>query len=179
MIEIPWKVNRLAGAPCSGGDSGEGPWLAVSVVGLHTDRREAQMTRSVLAAAVALIATATFFTSAAEACISCEYVPEVVNTPVRGKAYQKKRVVVAAKPAEVRVPKKRIAKPAPVTKDVAAARTEPTEAKTEETTATRPIPTAALLETRPTAARTPEVVADLGCKKFFATIGQTLTVPCE
>ena len=137
------------------------------------------MTRTVLAAAVALIAAATSFTSAAEACISCEYVPEVVNTPVRGKTYQKKRVVVAAKPADVRVPKKRIAKPAPVTKEVAVAKAEPAETETEETAVTRPIPTAALLEARPTAARKPEVVADLGCKKFFATIGQTLTVPCE
>lgn len=137
------------------------------------------MTRTVLAAAVALIATATSFTSAAEACISCEYVPEVVNTPVRGKAYQKKRIVVAAKPADVRVAKKRIVKPAPVTKDVAAAKVDETATQTEDTCAAKQIPTAALLEAKPTAAKKPEIVADLGCKKFFATIGQTLTVPCE
>ncbi len=135
------------------------------------------MSRTILATAVALIATATAFTTAAEACISCEYVPEVVNTPVRGKPYQKKRVVVAAKPADVRVPKKRIAKPAPVTRNVETAKAEPVEAQAEPRK--RPISTAALLETKPAPAETPEVVADLGCKKFFATIGQTLTVPCE
>lgn len=138
------------------------------------------MTRSVLAAAVALIATATSFTSSAEACISCEYVPEVVNTPVRGKTYQKKRVVAAAKPADVAVSKrKRLAKPAPVTREVAAAKVEETATEKEDVRPAKPISTAALLEARPTAAREPEVVAGLGCKKFFATIGQTLTVPCE
>lgn len=138
------------------------------------------MTRTVLAAAVAVIATATSFATSAEACISCEYVPEVVNTPVRGKPYQKKRIAVAAKPADVALSKqKRLAKPAPVTREAAAAKVDETATQTQEARPAKPISTAALLEAKPAAARHPEVVADLGCKKFFATIGQTLTVPCE
>jgi hypothetical protein len=144
------------------------------------------MTRTVLTAAVALIATTTLFTSAAEACISCEYVPEVVNTPVRGKPVQKKRVIVAAKPVDVRPvrpAKKRpvkveaVAKAEPAPKKVDTAKAEPVETQPEA--GKRPVSTAALLETGPVPAEKPEVVADLGCKKYFPTIGTTLSVPCE
>jgi hypothetical protein len=148
------------------------------------------MTRTVLAAAAALVAATTIFGTAAQACISCEYVPEVVNTPVRGQSVEKKRVV-AKKQAPVQ---KRVAKAAPVAKKVApvarkaepvakeveAAKAEPVEATQNES---RPISTASLLDTKGMPAGKPaeeiEVAGEIGCKKFFPTIGKAVTVPCE
>jgi uncharacterized caspase-like protein len=47
----------------------------------NAQSREAQLTRTIIAIASALLAAMSLFTSAAEACISCEYVPSVVNSP--------------------------------------------------------------------------------------------------
>lgn len=148
------------------------------------------MNRTVLASAFAVIAASTLFGSAAEACISCNYVPEVVNTPSPHDARraQKKRVIVAQPRREVAPAKQRIAKADPAPNKVETAKAvESAPQKVETATAPAPaeterkrISTAALLESR---GRQPEpeaqVAQDVGCKKFFATIGQTLTVPCE
>lgn len=142
------------------------------------------MTRTALTTAVAMFAAATFFASTAQACISCNYVPEVVNTPSKGKTYQKKRVVIAASPGAVQPSNKRLTKPQrvakaePVARKVETAKAEPAK-PVESNNNVRPISTAALLEARSAPAAKPEVVADLGCKKFFPTIGTTVTVPCE
>jgi hypothetical protein len=150
------------------------------------------MYRTILISALGLIAATTVFGSAAQACISCEYVPEVVNTPSPhdAKRYQKKRVIVA-QPKRVTPPaKQRIAKADPAPKKVEAAKpAEVAAPKPVETDAVassdtpaerKPISTAALLESRGRQAEPETQVAqEVGCKKFFATIGQTLTVPCE
>jgi hypothetical protein len=66
-----------------------------------------------------------------------------------------------------------------VIEKVDTAKSEPVAAE-EPAGTTRPISTAALLETKRLPVEKPdEVVADLGCKKFFPTVGKTLTVPCE
>ncbi|MDQ8700534.1 hypothetical protein [Hyphomicrobium sp. LHD-15] len=143
------------------------------------------MNRTILASALALISATTFFASAAEACISCNYVPEVVNTPSPhdAKRFQKKRVIVA-QPQRAAPSKQRIAKSAPAAKKVETAKAaEPKSietAKADIPSESKTISTAALLEDgdRP-AQETQEVAQDVGCKKFFPTIGQTLTVPCQ
>lgn len=67
------------------------------------------MTRITLTIAAAVMAASTMFTSSAEACISCEYVPEVLKA---GQSKSRKQQVYASKPT----PKKRVAKAVPVRK---------------------------------------------------------------
>jgi hypothetical protein len=148
--------------------------------------REAQMTRTILSVAAALFGATTFLTSAAEACISCEYVPEVVRAGERShkaRTYKTKRVYVADKPQMARPAPKRVAKAETARKAEAPKKAEVAEAAPAETPSKteKPMSTAALLDVGPApkAEEKPEVVADVGCKRFFATIGQTLTVPCE
>ena len=135
------------------------------------------MNRTILASALAVISATTFFASAAEACISCNYVPEVVNTPSPhdAKRFQKKRVIVAQpqRAAPSKQPKK-----VEIAKAVAPKSVEPKQADIPSESKT--ISTAALLEAGDKPAEEPQQVAqDVGCKKFFPTIGQTLTVPCQ
>ncbi len=154
------------------------------------------MNRTILTIAAAALSAGTLFGSAAQACISCEYVPEVVHTPVGGKSFaakrvEKKRVYVAAKELPARpVKKQSIAKAEPVAKkvDVAPKKLETAKAAPAETTTAEPKPvsTATLLETgktkaepAPAPAETEKKVADLGCKKFIPTAGVTISVPCE
>jgi hypothetical protein len=151
------------------------------------------MNRTILAIATALLSASTLFASAAQACISCSYVPEVVNTPVRGQStYQKKRTYVAAKEASVRPSKKRpakiaIAKAEPVKKlapkKVDTAKITPVEVPKSDS---KPIETASLTdaEAAPSeeikaAVEEPKVTENVGCKKFIPTVGVTVTVPCE
>jgi len=144
------------------------------------------MTKSLLSIAAAVIAATTLFGSAAEACISCNYVPEVVNTPVRGaNAVQKKRVVVAkaarTAPAQKQVP----SQVAPKKDQVAV--TEPAAAPSATTSRETSAPTEARLLAGAPAVEAPTVedkaeptqVADLGCKKFIPTAGVTVSVPCQ
>ncbi len=154
------------------------------------------MNRTILTIAAAALSASTFFGSAAQACISCEYVPEVVHTPVGGKSFaakrvEKKRVYIAAKelPARAAVKKQSIPKAEPVAKkvDIAPKKLETAKAAPVETVSEpKSISTATLLETgkiksEPAAApvETEKKVADLGCKKFIPTAGVTVSVPCE
>ena len=145
------------------------------------------MTRTILAIATSLIASATLFASGAQACISCEYTPEVVRPHLTNQAKRpQKRRVYVAETQQKRLPapqKTRVAKadPAP------AAKTAPTKVATAEAPAEEaqpqrepPVSTAMLLETgRQTTNATPEPAAEVGCKKFFPAVGKTMTVPCE
>ena len=47
------------------------------------------MTRTIIAIASALLAAMSLFASAAEACISCEYVPSVVNSPSKSHSEER------------------------------------------------------------------------------------------
>lgn len=156
------------------------------------------MNRTIFTVAVAALSASMVFGSAAQACISCEYVPEVVNAPVGGKSFaakrvEKKRIYVAAKELPARpIKKQSIAKVEPAAKkvDIApkkleTAKAAPAEPKTES----KPIETAALadeVETVPaseqksqTASTEPKAAASVGCKKFIPTVGVTVTIPCE
>ncbi len=85
------------------------------------------MTRTFLATATALIAAGTLLSPAAQACISCEYVPEVVRahqTNNDGPSYHKSHSYSASAERAVRASKKRIAKSEPVAKSVKAAKVE-------------------------------------------------------
>ena len=157
------------------------------------------MNRTSLAIATALLSATTLFASSAQACISCNYVPEVVNTPHPAHA-KKKRVIVAkqqaARPAKKRVVKVETAKVAPVAKKA--------EPKKVETAAAEPVQTPVVAEApatteapvereRPVSASTllqgggaepaeetkVAEVEPVGCKRFIPTAGVTVTVPCE
>ncbi len=143
------------------------------------------MIRTLLATAAALFGAATLFASAAEACVSCEYTPEVVNTPVYGYAhaathYHKKRVYTAVKRAVRRV--RDIADSEPEAKAVETAKTAPValDVKSENSTiSTASIDRNDAVEADAAPADEPKVSKAVGCKKFFPTVGMTLTVPCE
>ncbi len=143
------------------------------------------MTRTLLATATALFAAITF-TSAAQACISCEYTPEVVNTPVYSHSdgyYERKRVRTVKR--VIRAARKIIvesdSEPRKVEK---AASIEPTPVEQKAETENSTISTASVDKNEPVsikeaAADEPKVSKNVGCKKFFPTVGMTLTVPCE
>jgi hypothetical protein len=151
------------------------------------------MTRTLLAMALAAFAAMSAFTSSAQACISCEYVPPVVNTPVKpyhAKTYTKKRHYQATKPRRTKkhivkrkAPKQvDTAKTSEPTKKTKTAKTAPVKLDAVNENST--ISTAAVDDTgsiEPTETRTEEAKADpaVGCKKFFASVGMTLSVPCE
>jgi hypothetical protein len=142
------------------------------------------------------LAVAMFFGSTAEACISCNYTPEVVNTPVPGQAKRpaKSRAAVGkAQPTQKRVVKTRPpAEPADTPKEAEApkAAETPTETAKETTTETAPVEsqddtaasgsaTAALNGHEAARTEEPPPPGAVGCKKFSAAIGATITVPCE
>lgn len=150
------------------------------------------MTRIHFTIGTALLAASMMFGgSAAQACISCNYVPEVVHTPVKGapmKRAQKQRVAKE----QVRPAKKRISKTAPVAVAKAEPVAKPAEKKIETATAApaetttptepreTPISVASVLDKKGMPAdETTEVAQDVGCKKFFPAVGMTLSVPCE
>lgn len=174
-------------------------------------------TRKLLAIAAAPLAAMTLFASAAEACISCEYVPEVVRnstTSVDSKPYVKSRSHTAVERRRVRTEKRRIvkedskpakkvetvkakSKQAPVVESTAenehstvttvgsggkkvekaeVAAPDKSGAQTENST----ISTAAVerADAQPASGEGAQV-SNVGCKKFFPTVGMTLSVPCE
>jgi hypothetical protein len=157
------------------------------------------MNRTILAIATALLSATTLFASSAKACISCNYVPEVVNTPHPAHA-KKQRVIVAkeqaARPAKKRIAKVETAKAAPVAKkaepkkvETAAAEPVQTPAVTEAPATTeatvereRPVSASTLLQSggaKPTEETKVAEVEPIGCKRFIPTAGVTITVPCE
>ena len=151
------------------------------------------MTRTFLAIAAAIVAAATFLTSDAKACISCEYTPPVVNTPVYShgaKAYSKKRVYRAAKKKSRRAKRQIVKSKAQKARKVETAKAvepkavEPKVVETEVESENSTISTASIdksetAEVKQTPAKEPKVIKNVGCKKFFPTVGMTLTVPCE
>jgi len=172
------------------------------------------MTRTILAIAAALFAVATLFASAAEACISCSYVPPVVNTPARSyntHSYEprhrvERRSYRAAKRHRARRAKKYIVETETKAKKVETAKTAPantkavtenstmstasvdksetidikTEAETENSTlSTASVDRSDTFDLDKTPVEEPKVSTNVGCKKFFPTVGMTLSVPCE
>jgi hypothetical protein len=164
------------------------------------------VTRTIFAA---LVAAASLLPSGAQACISCEYVPEVVRSsstlPHTGHYYvppshssnkdysaPAKRRVVKSEPvarklnvakgdkadkverAEAKVEKKAEKK---------VAKAEPTETKKVADSENSSISLASndVAAVKETVAKTAKEVSakPTDCKKFFASVGMTLTVPCE
>jgi hypothetical protein len=162
------------------------------------------MTRTILATVAAFLALTTFFPPAADAgCISCEHVPVVVRgslTSDTGSYYKKKRYYrrsIARAKAKARARAIAAAKAKAKARAVAAARAKAKaiaaakaaaaeEVELAETTDNEnsTISTASLgndetIETAAMANDEPLVSSNVGCKKFFPTVGMTLTVPCE
>ncbi|HEX2843497.1 hypothetical protein [Hyphomicrobium sp.] len=141
------------------------------------------MTRTILALAAAHFCIAACFSSTAQACVSCEYVPEVAKKAAE-KPSQKRPPAIAKE--RTSRPQKRIAKTPPPVKKAApaqeeASKTAPAETPPENEASTAS--TAALDEaSRAPAPETKAPEATPGaveCKKFSATAGTTITVPCE
>lgn len=177
------------------------------------------MTWTILGFTTGLFTAAAFFVPAAEACISCEYVPSVVHS-VPSKSYghersaprrarevfresraKKKSRVTETKPSKVeKVQKAEKATPAPVNAEVenssfalATAAHDSVPAKTvtpsDRGSEHSTIATAAVTD-RATgsveAANAGETVTrvtpesnTVTCSRYFPTVGQTLSVPCE
>ena len=92
------------------------------------------MAKIILAFTIAFFGAMTVFASTAEACISCNYVPSVVNSPSKSsgaKRYKKERVNRAAKKRKARPAKKRAVKRKTVTKKVETAKTAPIKTETK------------------------------------------------
>ncbi len=164
------------------------------------------MTRTILAIAAAFLAVMTVFASAAEAaCISCEHVPVVVRGSqtsdtatrytkkrfyargiARAKARARARAIAAAR-AKAKARAIAAAKAKAKARTIAAAKAAAAEeVELAETTAIEnsTISTASLdksetIDTEETPTEEPKVNKNVGCKKFFPTVGMTLTVPCE
>ncbi len=162
------------------------------------------MTRTILAIATAFLAVMTVFASAAEACISCEHVPVVVrgsqtsNTATRytkkrfyarsiakTKARARARAIAAAKAkAKSRAAAARAKASVKAIAAAKAASAEEVELSEPADTENSTISTASLdksesIDTEETTIEEPKVNKNVGCKKFFPTVGMTLTVPCE
>lgn len=202
------------------------------------------MTRAIIATATAFVAATALMSTAAEACLSCEYVPEVVRphatSPLaygRGdsgsshatysararfssrdddaprakkvakidrsekrekvakasKSESSEKVAKASRPDKsepIRVAKEeKVEKPAKVAKVSKPENSEPVKVANAEPVEKRPerkpavsenssITIAAVTETEaPAVAEAASRPTD--CKKFFASVGMTLTVPCE
>jgi hypothetical protein len=183
------------------------------------------MTRTVLAAAAALLGAATLASTSAQACLSCEYVPEVVRphatSPLaygRGDnevsrhgsygSYSVKRRVAKSeheRPAKVtkalkadkqpKIAKVEKAEKTKVAEAEKAERSEPVKVAKAEPVKADPVAkktaqsesssiTVASADAQPVVTKTSapkhEAAAKpTDCKKFFASVGMTLTVPCE
>ncbi len=173
------------------------------------------MTRTILAAAAILMSASALLSSAAEACISCEYVPEVVRNHTtdraasssygssRVRAYvshedrgsrSRKRTARAEEPSKPvkaakaeKIDKVKVAKAAKPEKSetVKVAKVEPVATKieakrtaeAENSSITVASVDAAKFETAST--QKIDATKPTDCKKFFASVGMTLTVPCE
>ncbi len=164
------------------------------------------MTRTILAIATAFLAVMTVFASAAEAgCLSCEHVPVVVRgslTSDTATRYTKKRFyarsiakakarararAIAAARAKARAKAVAAARAKAKAKAIAAAKAAAAEevelAETpvieNSTISTASLDNDETIETAAMANDEPMVSSNVGCKKFFPTVGMTLTVPCE
>ena len=168
------------------------------------------------AATAALIAAATLMSSGAQACLSCEYVPEVVrphatsplaygrgdNAVSHGSSgsYSVKRraAKIVEEPRQEKVAKRKVEKPEKVAKiskpepekvakvsqpePVKVAKADPGPVKSAESE--NSAITVAVAAAEPEKKDEPVTKAEVStkptdCKKFFASVGMTLTVPCE
>jgi len=145
------------------------------------------MKRTMLAIAAALLAAPLLFVSAAQACISCNYVPEVARTPsapasaYADRGYAKKRVNIDRWLSRTAPAQKSVAKSVPAARKAATAKTETAknapaakQPEAEDNTADAPA-----TEGEADPADKPKVAESVGCVKFFPSIGKTLPVPCE
>jgi len=162
------------------------------------------MTRTILAIAAAFFAVTTVFASAAEACISCEHVPVVVRSSqtshtanryakkrfyarsiTRAKARARARAIAAAKAkAKSRAAAARAKARVKAIAAAKAASAEEVELSEPADTENSTISTASMdkkdtNDPEETPTEEPKVKKNVGCKKFFPTVGMTLTVPCE
>ena len=152
------------------------------------------MTRTILAIATAFLAAMTVFASAAEAGFKVglgfggplpAFTAHSPSKSYGAKRYKKKRVYRAAKKRKARPAKKRIVNRKTFTKKVERAKTAPikTETKNENSTiSTALVDTDETVKTETTETKAkdePEAPRNVTCKKFFPTVGMTLTVPCE
>ena len=147
------------------------------------------MTRTILAIATAFLAVMTVFASAADAGFKVRlgfggplpaFTAHGPSKSYGQKRYTKKRSYRAKRKA--RTAKKRIVKRKTTAKTVETAKTAPikTDAENENST----ISTASLdknetIETEVIAKDEPKATRKVGCKKFFPSIGRSLTVACE
>lgn len=162
------------------------------------------MARSILALAAVIFASASLFTTGAEACISCNYTPEVVNTPnpnaakrnkanraqvkrqrnpgasksktVRKQPAKSQPAKMQAKAQQKQPPVSEAVKAEPViTKEVATTETEKVE------TGPRLTGSSALMQHSIPKQEEPVTAADAegACKKFIPAVGATVSVACE
>ncbi len=144
------------------------------------------MTRPVLALAAVFFGMAAVFSSAAQACVSCEYVPEVAkkaNEKPSPKRAERKRTPAVAKERAAR-PQKRIVKtPAPAKEDTPAqeeaSKTVPADNPPESETSDASTAALADHDQAPAAEAPPKPEGARECKRFSATAGTTITVPCD
>lgn len=169
------------------------------------------MNRTLLAAAAAFVAATAFVTSAAQACISCEYVPEVVrqhSTLNEAHSYQKSHSYSAGIQRSERASRARVVRSDRATKSVKSVKVEKADKPEKVAKAAKSVETSTIAKAEPVEATPAEnesssisvAVADTAtkdaapvakvrtkeaaakptdCKKFFASVGMTLTVPCE
>ncbi len=161
------------------------------------------MTRTILAIATAFLAVLTVFASAAEACISCEHVPVVARSSstsytatrytkkrfyarsiARAKARARARAIAAARAkAKARAIAAAKAKARTIAAAEAAAAEEVELAETaaieNSTISTASLDKSETIDTEETLTEEPKVNRNVGCKKFFPSVGMTLTVSCE
>ena len=173
---------------------------------MHPNFGDCPLTRSFLAIAAVAVAASTLLASGAQACISCEYVPEVVRSsstlPHTGHYYAAERYTKKAGAASA---KRRVVKSEPVARKLNIAKTEKAEkvAKAEKKSApaekvqklakadrvevksaesensTITVATADAATKEVPVAKVEAAAKPTDCKKFFASVGMTLTVPCE
>lgn len=155
------------------------------------------MTHKFSVAASAVLAAMTVFASAAQACISCQYVPEVVreNTTAQ-KARpiaQDNRYALEARAMKLRMAQERAAKEQMARSTAIAASRRQSALSARQATKPRevavvtavkgPLITGSVKKNIETASTEPVVVAKadkpVGCKKFDATTGVTLDVSCK
>ena len=181
------------------------------------------MRQSFLLVASAVVVAVSLPASPAVACISCEYVPSVVNSGTKGsssstsyqaRSHSRPRAIDSARERRTKVTRQRSKQRDTVTKTAAPAVDPPAKPSSVASTtnehstisAATPITTTPAVAT--TAALPPAgdtehssiagsdgahsqraeastmqvdsgVSASVGCKKFFPSVGLTLSVPCE
>ena len=143
------------------------------------------MAKTLLAIAIAFFGAMTVFAPAAEACISCEYVPEVLNSTSKSnnpsRSYKSKR---STKKRTYTRTKKRKARPA---ENVDTAKTTPIDVETEDENSaisaasvqTNEAVVENTVETETKRKDKPRTTKNVGCKKFFPSVGMTLSVTCK